>query len=201
MVEFVSDLLVEPVRVERVDWLSREVRSKIPPAPAHQVWRLEIDFTCLTCASRAVALLDAEGDRHFARGWADGPAADITLDVHFFPFNWQTSDAVQINVGGIRHGVVSPALKKDPRELVRVHLAPGDEVSTGSVIPALTLVEPDVSVGLVLVAASDTKKDRTRWHVRSDRAHRLGSCSFLATGRRSGTVGLKNWPDRSAATC
>ncbi len=110
--------------------------------------------------------------------------------MHFFPFDWQSSDAVQINVGGIRYGIDSPALKQDPRERVRPYLAPGDEVTTGAVIPALTLIDHDVSVALVLVTASDTKKDRTRWHVRSDRARSLGNCSFLGTGRRSGTVRL-----------
>jgi len=187
MMEPVPGLVREPVRVEQIAWLSRAVRSRIPPSPAHEVWRLQIDFTCQQSPVRAVALLDAEGERQFARGWADGPATGVALVVHFFPYSWESSDAVQINVGGIWHTVVSPALKQDPRELAGPYLTRGDEVSTGAVIPVLSIAGLDVWVGLVLVAASDTKKDRTRWHVRSDRSHDLGEWTFLATGRRSGT--------------
>lgn len=141
----------------------------------------------------AVAYVHAEGDRVHSRGWADDLAHEFDLNVSFFPFDWSASDLVQINAGGggIRIGVESAALKEDPRAAMAMHIEPGDVAATGDPIAVFSLDGLNISLGVLVVCGSDTVKSRTRWRVRPEMADSLNEFTFLATGRRSGTVALR----------
>lgn len=177
----------EPLVVVRAEWISAKVRSRIPPAPPHDEWRLEIELECATAPVRAAAVLWSPFEGQFTRGWADVRGHRIRVDVRFFPTSWEGSDDVQVNLLGRRFTAASPALKLDPRAATTGLVRVGDTFSTG--VPVRLLAVPSVGVAaeVFAVVAGDTRKRRGRWWVTRPVAD-LGSYSFLLRGQVSGLV-------------
>jgi hypothetical protein len=179
-----------PIVVTRVEWVPEPRRTHIPPAPTHNLWRLEIDFSCESSPVRAAAILVTDTELSYARGWADEPSTAVSYIIHFVPFDWDNSNDVQINIGGIRSAVTSSLLKREPRQAVRLLVKVGDTIRTGVIEDLVEFLDGGWTAQVALIAKSDTKNDRTRWHVRADLGS-AGPYAFLSTGRRSGQTRLE----------
>jgi hypothetical protein len=179
-----------PIAVTRVEWVTEARRTHIPPAPTHNLWSLEIDFSCESSPVRAAAMLVTDTELLYARGWADELSSVVAYKIHFFPFDWDNSDDVQIYIGGIRRAVTSSLLKFEPVQAVRVLVKVGDTLRTGVVEDVVEFLDTGWAAQVALIAKSDTKNDRTRWHVRANLGE-AGPYAFMSTGRRSGQTRLE----------
>jgi hypothetical protein len=180
-----------PVVVTRVEWVAEARRTHIPPAPTRNLWRLEIDLSCESSPVRAAAMLVADAELSYTRGWADQPSSVVAYKIHFFPFDWDNSDDVQINIMGIRSAITSSLLKFEPRQAVRLLVSVGDTIRTGVVEDLVEFLDSGWTAQVALIAKSDTKNDRTRWHIRGNLGS-AGPYAFLSSGRRSGQTRLES---------
>ena len=179
----------EPLVVVRAEWIPKAVRTRIPPAPAHDEWRLEIELECSSAPVRAAAVLwDPDGGQ-FTRGWADGRSNRVLVDVRFFPTSWDTTDEVQVNVLGRRLTVSSPGLKVDPRGATEGLVRVGEAFTTGVPVRLFSVPSVGVAVDVFAIVSDETRKRRGRWWVTAPVTD-LGPYSFLLDGRVSGTVEL-----------
>lgn len=170
----------------RIEWVNRPYRTQIPPARLHDRWHVEIDLTSAGPPLRAAAMLLAADGLHHTRGWADQPAETVTYRVGFTVLSPDLTDDVQMVVNtGIQVTATSRSLAAHPRESVQLLVGVGDTLQTGAVIDLLLVRDLGWTAQVALLVATDTVRDRTRWHVRPALA--VGApYDFLMTGRRSG---------------
>ncbi len=154
-----------------------------------------IDLHCAAEEVRAAATLVDDGCIRHVRGWADGPAHWVSYTVNFSPQDADRSEEVCVSTGGeLRRWVTSRQLRAEPHRAVDLLVAAGDTFMTGTVVDLFRIGEVGPVWQVAVIAKSDTKKVRTRWHVTAPIDCR-GAYGFLATGRRSGFVRL---PDPEA---
>lgn len=135
-------------------------------------------------------MLVTDGELLHTRGWADKPSATVRYRVDLFPFDWDGSDEMQVAIGsGIRAAATSAALKHQPQQAVRPLVQVGDRLTTGAVVDVVAFDDIGWTAQVALLAETDTKNVRTRWHVRLP-LEQASLHAFLSTGRRSGTVAL-----------
>ena len=180
-----------PVTVTRIEWVNQPQRTHIPPAPLSDRWHLEIDLSCPDRLVRGAAMLLTDDLLHHTRGWADQPSANVTYRVAVFPHDQDGENGVTVNINtGIAWSATIGTLSTKPQEMVQSLIQLGDRLLTGSVVDLLSFPGIGWTVQVALLVSTDTKNDRTRWHVQKP----LGASSpygFLRTGRRSGWVDLR----------
>jgi hypothetical protein len=167
-------------------WSSKTVTTDPPGYVPHEEWRLTVQLTAES-SFRVAHILTCE--QRLSWGLSRKlPATRFTLEVHFFPHAWKTSDDVQINFGGRRGTVTDRALKEDPRGIVAVTLPEAAE--TGCLIPVFEVPEHGISVVVLGIAGRDTEERRNeRWRVRPHLASRLPvGLEPLASGYQSGVI-------------
>ena len=176
-----------PVVVTRCEWIPKAVRTGGISGPLHQEWTLEIGLRCEEQPVRLAAmLLNREaGQLQHVRASPDA-GNDATYRIHFFPYDWHNSDDVQVNVEGTLLAVESHALTREPNMSARLLVEVGDRLTTGAVVDVVSLADSGWVAQVALLAQSDTKKDRTRWHIRCPGQDQAGIYEFLWSGRRTG---------------
>jgi hypothetical protein len=180
-----------PVVVSRCEWISKPVRTGGPSGPVHQEWRLEIGLKCDAEPIRLAAMLIDRhaGELHHVRPSPDA-VMEATYRLDFFPYDWNDDDGVQVNAMGSRVAVHSRELTREPNLSVRPLVEVGATFTTGVVSDLVDLASTGWVAQVALFAQSDTKKDRTRWHVRTGQGDDAGVYGFLWSGLRSGSVSL-----------
>jgi hypothetical protein len=178
-----------PVVVTRYEWIPKPVRTLGVSGPVHQEWRVEIGFRCDAQPIRLAAMLinpDA-GELHYVRPSPDA-VSEATYRVDFSPYDWHGSEDVQINAMGSLMAVESRALTREPNLSARPLVGVGETLTTGVVTDLVALADSGWLAQVAMFAQSDTKKDRTRWHVRCPGRDDAGVYRFLWSGRRAGRV-------------
>jgi hypothetical protein len=166
-------------------WITTVVSTQPPLYPNHEekslVVRIVADEPVL------IARIVDDGQRlFFARDRVAAAGQEIDQRLSFFPSSWDSSDDVQINFAGIRVGVTSAELKRDPAAYVAV--SSFDGATTVSLIEVAALKQPrPIRISIFPVLRRDVEVTRSRWRLASghedDVPEGLG---FLFTGRQSG---------------
>jgi hypothetical protein len=186
----------EPVRVVRCHWILRTVTTDPPRYIPHIEYSWECELTGEVPLLAALLLQDDSGLR-WGRSGRNSAATSLLIHLAFLPYDWKSSDRLQINLSqqscyelnSALGAVHDASLKQDPRRLVKLDLPDGGVVETGSLIRLATITSQNsMSAGLVVVALSDTESCRcSRWRIRRGiPVGPLFALSFLTTGRRSG---------------
>jgi hypothetical protein len=190
-VEELPGCVRSPIEVTRVEWVADAFRRQIPPAPLFYRWRLEIDFLSEGLPVRLAAVLRAGSTLRYSRELEHDPPAErqrYRINVH--PYDWDRGDEVGIGVQGTGASVTSARLKADPRAVVQPLVGTGERLWTGTVVDVADFEDLGLVAQVALIAAQDTKKDRTRWRIRSEppEGH---AYTFLWSGRRSGVAAVE----------
>ena len=69
--------------------------------------------------------------------WHEQPRERVEIPLHFFAFDWRTSDEMQLSFGWRRNRLTDPDLKTDPRGQT-TNLVPS-RAATGEIIPVCEL--------------------------------------------------------------
>jgi hypothetical protein len=176
-----------PVEVTRVEWVSSAFRKEIPPAPLLYRWRLAIDFFSEgQPVRRAEVLRDASTLRYSRSNELPAERQRYQIDV---PGDWDHGEEVAISAAGAGASITSARLWAELRAAVNPLVEVGDKLFTGTVIDVARFADSGLIVQVALIAAQDTKKDRTRWRIRSQPPERH-AYAFLWSGRRSGVIAV-----------
>jgi len=157
-----EDLTHFPLRLT-TEWRSKIVTTEPPRYIPHTEWALALTLSAAGPIHVAVFLVVG---RETAWGLRPGPATqEMELGVSFFPYDWGRSDDVQVNFAGRRTQVTDPALKSDPRDIVKV-TAP-ERAETGKVFQVAELPPHAISLTVLPVAKEDTEsRQRERWRIK-----------------------------------
>lgn len=117
----------------------------------------------------------------------DGPSSSVAVSLDFFPFDWATSDDVQLNFGWQRVGVTDADLKEDPPAATELILP--KHGTTGQVIPVAALRKHDIQMALFPLAQEDVESRRQdRWRLRPGLVESLPpGLAPLASGPQNGS--------------
>ncbi len=174
--------------VASVGWTPKVVRTGGISGPLHDEWRLGVRLES-EVPFRALAYLDFAGARRYSTRWGHRSGTSIELDVVFMPWDWEASDEVLIRAEeAVR--VQSRELKNDPVAATEVRIAKGRSGSTAVPLTVLAIPSVGVEVGVLAVAATETRARHAAWRVRDEHANGLGSFALLATTRSRGEVPL-----------
>jgi hypothetical protein len=191
-----NGMIHEPVRVIGCRWVPKVVTTDPPKYIPHTEYSWAFGLVAEVPLLAALLLEDEDG-LYWGRLGRRSAAAALTIRLSFFPFDWNTSDFVRINLyqlglsesSGVDVTVDDAPLKRDPRGVVRLDLSDGGVVQTGTLIGVGTLnSHSTVSAALVVVALSDTESCRcNRWRIKRRVPVDLPFfLSFLKTGRWAG---------------
>jgi hypothetical protein len=174
-------------------WVSKIVTTNPPKYIPHEEYSLVFAFECSVPVLPVPILMDGPTGL-FVKSWRSAAKCEWELHLAFMPYDWTTSDAIQIclvagNIGGPRTQVEDPEFKKDPRRFVVPKIAEGRSVSTGCVLNLATItVGRGIAAKVIFVAKSDTDRRRGRWHLKQEFFPTLPQdLQFLASGDTTGT--------------
>jgi hypothetical protein len=120
----------------------------------------------------------------------DPASAHAEASLHFFPFNWSSSDEVQVSFGYRRVNVTDAKLKEDPRPEL-VHLLPVT-ASTGQIIPIGEIPRHELKIAVLPIAEQDIEpRGMDRWRLRPELADSVvPELRQLADGHQTGASAL-----------
>lgn len=185
MESVVHELTRMPLAVS-VEWRSKAVTTDPPRTTQHLEWHAALTLRAAE-PMRVAALVEHGGETQWALGTRE-PTHELELSVHFVPWRWRTSDAVQVNFEGRRIRVDDRALKQDARDVATI-TAP-ESARTGEVTSVLHLPGHAIVLSFIAFAEDDTESRRLgRWRVRPEVAAQLAERFVpLASGYQTGTL-------------
>lgn len=174
-----------PITVDS-EWISKIVTTDPPRYTPHTEWTLVIRVHA-DVPIRVVALL-AEPDETAWGLQPDGPAQELELRALFTPHDWAKSDDVHISFGYQRLVVTDPAVKLDPRRVVKVES--GSSAQTGRVTIVASVPAHAISLAVFALTLEDTQARRLhRWRVKPAlAAHLPEQLVPLTSGHQSGVL-------------
>jgi hypothetical protein len=169
-----------------VEWLPKTVTTEPPKYIAHTEWTLALRVMAATPVRAAVFLTRGPDTEWGLR--PDEAATEIVLPASFFPHDWSSSDEVQVNFGWRMATVTDPALKSDPREVVKV-TAP-TTAETGEVFQVAELPPHAITLAAIAIVDRDIERRRLdRWRIKPELASKLPEqLAPLTSGHQSGVV-------------
>lgn len=180
-----DELTHVPLEVS-ADWLPKTVTTEPPRYIPHTEWKLALKLKAARPVRAAVFLT-----RGRETAWGLRPheaATEIELSASFFPYDWASSDEVQVNFEWKLAAVTDPALKSDPRDVVKVTVPTTSE--TGEVFQVAELPGHAITLAALAIVDRDTETRRLdRWRITPELATNLPEHLVpLTSGRQSGVI-------------
>jgi hypothetical protein len=166
------------------DWISKTVTINPPRLMPHEEWRLSLDIEAAAPIYAAV-LWYLDDDVSWGL-WQYEPSERIQLRLHFFAYDWRTSDEMHLSFGWRRIILTDARLKADPPNQTTVLVPPHG--ATGEIIPVCELRNHPVTAAVFTVARDDAEpRRRHRWRVRPELTGDLpADLTALSSGHQSG---------------
>jgi hypothetical protein len=197
-----NGMVHEGVRVIGCRWIPKIVTTEPPKYIPHTEYSWACELVGEVPLLAALILVNENG-LYWKKLGRNSAATTLRIGLSFLPHDWTNSNYVLVSLsqqgqsepGYVQRSVNDASLKKDPRDFVKLELAVGSLVRTGTLfrLGAVNSLTP-LSAGIVLVAQTDTESCRcSRWRIkRRIQVDLPAALSFLNNGRHAGFSDTRN---------